>query len=293
MPIDDALEDLKKADKDKGKEKKKKEEKKKPEPAPEKKPDYLTPWHEDVMKPYLGALESRAKDMHDDKFDLSVVKLYAPWIRLDDELRSKICPIPKKRVIELFKERCESSVGELMENSDFDELLEKELEDPFFVHESEFYVNIPNALRFKETMGLYSADVFNTKLGYDLVIPDLNYLSLFVEDGATLREYAKMFYKSHKRPTWSNLVSISQDNRFMQTDLTNTVLFDTESLAKFCKSTGTKKISGAVREAEEIMQQMAELSNAHMQNSHDIQRFRQEYLFKKLIKYNPDLAVEK
>lgn len=289
MPIDDALEDLKKSDK--GKEKKKKEEKKKPEPAPEEKSDYLTPWHEDVMKPYLKALESRAVDMHDDNFDLSVVKLYAPWIRLDDGLRSKICPIPKKRTIEIFKDKCTSDIKELIDNSDFDELLEKEIEDPFIVHKFESYEKIPNALRFKETMGLYSADVFNTTLGHDLVIPDLNYMSLFVEDGETLREYAKMFYKSHKRPTWSNLVSIPH-NGYMQTDLAVTVLFDTESLAKFCKTTGIKKVGGMVHEVEEILQKANELSKAHMQNPNDIQKFRQEYLFKKLLKYNKDLVVK-
>ncbi len=294
MPIDDALEELKESEKGKKKKEEKKEEQKR-EPESVSAADatssyYQKPWHEGVMKSYIYAINKFGKI---NNFDASVLELYAPWIRLANNLSSKIIPVPKKRMIEIFKSRCAKETKELLENSDLNEFLEEEVKDPFYTYFDEGYERIPDWMKFKETVGYDQLKLFKEKLSYTVFVPDLTYMSIFVKDGDVLREYAKKYYQMNPKAKKLSLMEIHSESLTVSTDCAG-ILFSPDLLVDFCRETGIKNIKNIVRETNEILKRAISITTASRigQDPADVSTFRSE-LYKRVKKYNPDLAMEK
>ena len=281
MPIDDALKEID------GNEKKKEPEKTLPVTGTSS--YYQKPWHEDAMKSYIAAL-NKNNDSHM-KFDASVIELYAPWIKFDITLSSKITAVPKKRMIEVFKSRCSKETKELLESSDLNELLEEQILSNFFVTADNYYESFPDWMKFKETVGYFDLKIFE-KLQYVVLVPDLDYLSIFIKDGAVLREYAKTYHQQYQKTNkTSNIIEIDI-NAFIQTsNVWADTLFSPELLAKFCKETGIKNIKSMVYEVDSILKKAHELMNASPRDLREVENFRM-HLYEKAKKYNPDLVIK-
>lgn len=184
MPIDDALEDMKRKD-----------EFTTASPRARAPRKINAAELDSIMKKYILSLTLYAKKRSLKNFDIDTIELYTPWIRFKEGCNSVIGPVPRKYAFEILKAKDQ-------ELADFLEKFEKHFPTSMLVTEKESYEKLPKWIDIGELQDMlgYKDIVSFEKLGATLIIPDLNYLSLFIEKGQILRDYlAEIKYVGKKK----------------------------------------------------------------------------------------------
>lgn len=231
MPIDDALNDMKEKDEKKVKGKKLKQQ--------DEAVGQIT--LTDIMKNYVIALWRHSKDA----FDIEKLEPYVPWMRLKKECNTVIGPIPRDSFLEIIKKNCIS-----YKYADLADLIDQNKQwfsDPVNVSSPDCFPKIPAWIGTQAVFDITGCNEVKSfeKQGKTLIIPDLNYMSLFIEDGKALRKYLRETgYSSDGK---KNILTI-----FGKTMRLNCEKLDTDTAAE------DEATAHAIRQINRYMQDLAE-----------------------------------
>lgn len=221
--------------------------------------------------------------------DIEKIIAFEKWIKFNEDCELTIAPIPRNELVELLG-KYDPGFKELMETSDMYEFID----DPCNICGKKQYEKLKELTNIQQVITDHDIARFNAR-GQLIIIPDLEYMSIFVKEGEKLRRYAQGIKENY------NLLAIIKiDGTDIQIE-PNFKPFSTRAMAEFCKRTGIKEVKGMVREVSELITAAYECKNLHQEKNEDDAEFLEEdaalrigmlkfYLFSKLNEYHPELC---
>ncbi len=227
----------------------------------------------DVLRTYPGEFADWYKRTFNvvTPFSINAFEDIIEWMRFDNNLGVRFVPISKDRVLEMLDKKA-PDLGYLARHTDIGDLIQ----DPFDLENIAQY-NIPKFLDLD--LVLPSSDIRMIKhLTYTyFLIPNYNFLSLFISEGEKFRKYVK----STKDVTGDPLFVVRGISTEYRKELIDT-LFTAESLRKFSKDSGVAEIKGMIKDLLEID---AELKEDIAPND------KKSRLYERLKQHNPQLVI--
>lgn len=286
MPIDDALEDI-----DDGKGKKQRRQKNiniKIDMAEiiskhiDKVNELIYETEEEIDEEIGTDEESEKTEGEEMRLDKDQILTFAKWIKFTYGCKLDIMPIPRKEMLGLLSEQ-DSDFKELLEVSD----MSKYLDDPVNITNRDAYSKISEFTDISKIIDFEQIKSF-LAWGAKVIISDLDYLSLFIKEGETLRRYAEITGKAPKK---KYIIDVEEGGLLLLD--TEFKPFDSKTLAQFCKKTGINEVHEMVRETTDLLEffrQNYSEDKTSMDKEY-VSKVRNE-LFDRLRKYHPDLVCE-
>lgn len=220
--------------------------------------------------------------------DIEKIIAFEKWIKFNEDCELTIAPIPRNELVELLG-KYDPGFKELMETSDMYEFID----DPCNICVKKQYEKLKELTNIQQVITDHNIAGFNAQ-GQLIIIPDLEYMSIFIKEGEKLRKYAQGIKENY---TLHAIIKI--DGIDIQIE-PNFKPFSTRAMAEFCKRTGTKEVKGMVREVSELITAAYELKNLHQEKNEDDEFLEKDaavrigllkfYLFSKLNEYHPELC---
>ena len=213
MPIDDALKDMD------GEKKKKKQE----SASTAFDMDEIIISHIDKANEFIDEAEKESGTKEEIKLDKNQILPFTKWIKFTYGCKLDIMPIPRKEMLEILSEQ-DSDFKELLEVSD----MSKYLGDSVVITNFDVYNKISE---FTDISKIIDFEQIKSFLGWGtkIIIPGLDYLSLFIKEGETLRRYAQ---ETGKAPKKKYIIDVEENLLLLDKEFKP---FDSKSLANFCK----------------------------------------------------------
>ncbi len=254
MPIDDALENI-------------------PKEASAKKegtPDPSCTLYETIFSSYFVALEKETRDNYGGTIHASELKQCAGFVRFTPQGNLVFGPMPRDVVITMVYEK-DKTLGELLKKTDLGEFIR----EPFYLTKKEHYESIPAVISIKEHLKITTAEQIETKSKNYLIIPDFDFLSLFVEEGETLRNYGRVIKTSLPLMKFNEKMVASKEH-----------VFTANALKKFFDETGTRELKKMVEHVMDFEKAIEPYTRWQPDNMSV-----RTVLMQRLQKYHPDLIM--
>lgn len=246
MPIDDALKRIDREPEDE-----------------ESRKEGIPPGFDEIMRPYLKALHNRYISFDDEK-----MSAFAKCMRFNENFETVLKPIPQKELAELIS-RQDPEFKELAEVSNAAEYID----NPCDITCRKNYEKLNFVTKMNEIIDFEQIKIFGV-LGRTVIIPNLDYLSMFIKEEEKLRRYAKEIKEEYQTGA---ILTITNLKITVDPELS----FNTSTLIDFCRLTGINDIKNMIDEVYDLFQGIQKINNAP--------KLRQ-YLFKRIKKYYPELC---
>jgi len=246
MPIDDALEEMRKEDSSK-----KAKGKKVPAFSAHQPDEAIGPIKaSDIMKSYIAALVHHTGEVP--AFNMRQLEPYAPWVRFKKSCNSVIGPIPRDSFLEIIKDNCR-----FFEYHDLIDLIDQNKQwfsDPVNISSPDCFKRVPAWMSTQAVFDItgYTGVQHFEKKGQTIIMPDLNYMSMFIENGKMLRGYlTEMGYTAGKK----SVLKI-----FNKSMMINCEELDSRNVKDKATKEAIKKINGLQKDLVEAKKDKKEIS---------------------------------
>jgi hypothetical protein len=223
----------------------------------------------EMMDSYIDSM-SEGRD-----FNKHIVKNFTDYIRFGKGLEPIILPIPKEEFLKII-------------SKDSPDL-------QYVVDHTDIINNIPDFINIETTYNdlFYDTDLCDT--GDDLeyvkefnedgknifIIPNIEFLSLFLEHGAKLRKYQEVTKIDNDGDILK--ITTNQDKR-LELELPYQ-MFQVKHLKKFCEETKITKITDLTNELKKLKEYV---ENTSIEYKGELSKLKSN-LFERLQKYSPDM----
>jgi hypothetical protein len=220
-----------------------------------------------VMLSYIENL----KILTNNNFSEETVRKFVDYIRFKDDLSLKVLPIPKEEFVEIIKEGW-PDLHFLIKNTDVNEILPPII----YNNEKTDYNGIIELKRIIENF-----DKLTTCSGKNLIIKNLESMSLFMKTGDKLKKYVMLSeFDYYDKNTLLNLDKQSENIRVNF----NQAIFSARNLRKYYTETNDSELTGMINELKQIKDLL---------NQTDETKVLEKKLFERLQTYSPELIYKR
>lgn len=154
-----------------------------------------------ALKTYPLAIHNMKKK-NKDPFTPNIVSELAEFIRFDIRFDRGLCAhiggIPRSEIPRVIGEQ-NPTLKSLLEETD----LKESIPDPFFITDYSHYKIFPVSLERETGLEYYHFVNFEKSASTRFVIPNIQFMSLFIENGQDLRDYATITAELRNKPIFS------------------------------------------------------------------------------------------
>ncbi len=249
-----------------------------------------------IFREYPSMLKEFAKnDLR--KFNLEYVSAFSKFMRFSPQLHIIFPSIPKDEIIKIAT-RGDPSLERTLRGTDLGSGLPENL----------FVIGWINKSKIPEFFGVDNLYNLCSLSNSCFLIPDLKFLSLFMENGALVRDYARLIQingvsqlnsESEDDPEPGSLdarVNARESKFFLKLlqkgtgKLIDENLFSLENLSRFHSSSGNAILKPMVEEYYEIKEEIKDRLQVSLGITLHCNINVRDYLFSRLKKYNPQLT---